>query len=132
MARIERLLTGDAASLPADLGYDEVRQSFLGRLRNERTHLVTLTRALESAASPAEFIFRELEGFSHRLRGAAAVFDFRELRDCAKELELAAGAAAFVSAPADEPRVKRATRELQERLMHLMGSAISSDLATLP
>jgi HPt (histidine-containing phosphotransfer) domain-containing protein len=125
MARIERSLSGDAASLPADLAYEEVRHSFLARLRSERTTLTALTLALRSPAPTTLPAFHDLGEFAHRLRGAAAVFDFRALRDCAKNLEVAANAAARSGAPAGEPRVQEAMRELQVLLTGLMGTAAS-------
>jgi len=128
MPRIERLRS-DGSNWPApDLTYEEVRQSFLFRLHSERASLVSLSIALGSAAPTAELAFGNLEGFAHRLRGAAAVFDYPELRDSAKVLELAANAAALTSAAVNEPAVQIAAQHLQARLSHLIGGTPSADV----
>lgn len=131
MPRIEALQSEGATAPAPDLEYEDVRQSFLVRLRGERASLEALTSALGSAAPPAALAFVGIEGFAHRLRGAAAVFDFPELRDCAKVLELAAKAAVLKSAPFDEPMVRKAARELQARLCQLISATPSADVTAL-
>src|SRR5262245_55311391 len=82
--------TIDPNSPPADLTHDEVRRSFLLRLWRERDDLSALSQPLNSTSPAPEVAYRNLEKYAHRLRGAAAVFGFFEVRDCAKVLEFAA------------------------------------------
>jgi HPt (histidine-containing phosphotransfer) domain-containing protein len=121
MARIERPRSFDVNSPPADLTYDEVRQSFLMRLQRERSDLETFSHALKSAGPTTAVEYRNLEGFAHRLRGAAAVFGFEGVRDCAKVLEFAAKAALLENAPADEPPIQNAARDLHAQLTRAIG-----------
>jgi HPt (histidine-containing phosphotransfer) domain-containing protein len=121
MARTELPQSADKQPAVPDVTYEEVRQSFLVRLHSEQTRLAALTAQLGSAEGNPAPAFANLEGFAHRLRGAAAVFDFPELRDVAKVLELAANAAVIERAPAHEPRVQSAIRTLSARLAQLTG-----------
>jgi len=115
-----------------DVTYEDVRQSFLLRLQNDEVRLAMLRGALGSAeVSPAR-AFADLEVFAHRLRGAAAVFNFPELRDAAKGLELASAVAAAEHSPMGEPLVQSAVRLLATRLARLNGSTLSSDAEERP
>jgi HPt (histidine-containing phosphotransfer) domain-containing protein len=128
--------SGGSQSAAPDVTYEDVRQSFLVRLHGEYTRLKDLTAALESAVlAPApspSLVFVELEAFAHRLRGAAAVFDFPELRDAAKALELAANEAVVERAVADDSRVEAAIRLLRARLACLTEATSSSDPLSEP
>ena len=110
-----------SASKPAVPGvtYEDVHQSFQIRLSGEQARLTTLADALRCSDNGAASAFGELEWFAHRLRGAAAVFDYPELRDAAKVLEVAANAAVLEFAPFDEPRVQTAIRTLVLQLTRL-------------
>jgi HPt (histidine-containing phosphotransfer) domain-containing protein len=121
---------GPAAML--DLTYDDVRLSFLVRLHSEETRLAQLGAALKSAEADPAAAFVNLEMFAHRLRGAAAVFDFPELRDAAKELELAAAAAVTQRASFGEPLVQAAMRILATCLTCLNGFTRPSRPAATP
>jgi hypothetical protein len=118
------------AAVP-EVTYEDVRRSFLGRLHGEHTRLAGLADALNSGAMASASAFGELEGFAHRLRGAAAVFDFSELRDAAKVLEVAANACVVGLAPANEPLVQAAIRSLVEQLTGLTCTP-PTDLAMAP
>ncbi|HEV7610022.1 MAG TPA: Hpt domain-containing protein [Steroidobacteraceae bacterium] len=115
-----------------DEEFAEVRLSFLARLSSERTKLAKLSNALASAALNPAPLFSDLEYFAHRLRGAAAVFEFPTLRDAAKALELAAGAAVSARAPNFEPLVLKAMQALDTRLAYLSEGTLSSAAAVAP
>jgi HPt (histidine-containing phosphotransfer) domain-containing protein len=121
MARTEFPPSADAQAAVPDVTYEDVRQSFLVRLHSEQTRLTALAHVLGSAEGNPAPAFASLEGFAHRLRGAAAVFDFTDLRDVAKALEVAANAAVIERAPANEPRAQSAIRTLATRLAQLTG-----------
>jgi len=129
---IEPPPSGGAPSTVPDVTYEDVRRSFLNRLPGEHTRLADLADTLGSGAVAPASVFGELEGFAHRLRGAAAVFDFPELRDAAKVLEVAANAGVVGRAPVTEPCVQAAIRSLVEQLTGLTGSTASTDLAMAP
>jgi hypothetical protein len=109
-----------------------VRLSFLIRLTGEKARLATLADALGAGAVTPALTFGDLEGFAHRLRGAAAVFDYPELRDAAKGLELAANEALVDGAAANEIRVRAAMRFLGTRLDCLTGGSPPMVVAMAP
>jgi len=109
-----------------DASYEDVRQSFIIRLRSEQARLAVLADALGTAATDTASAFSDLEMFAHRLRGAAAVFDVPELRDAAKALELSAAAAAVRSSPSGEPLVVKGIRALEDMLSRLNGDTPAS------
>ena len=129
MRPIEQSRSAEIMSAAADLSYEDVRQSFLTRLHGEQSRLATLEIALGSAGDDPASAFLDLESFAHRLRGAAAVFDFPGLRDDSKDLELAAGDAAIRLAPSGEPHVQKAMRMLSNRLTRLNGDTPPADAA---
>jgi hypothetical protein len=129
--RIEQAQSGGAQTAVPDVTYEDVRQSFLLRLSSEHTRLVALAGALGSGAGDSA-AFGDLEGFAHRLRGAAAVFDFPELREAAKALEMAANDAMVGQAPVDDPRVQTAIRNLDARLAWLNGNKPPTVIAMAP
>jgi HPt (histidine-containing phosphotransfer) domain-containing protein len=116
----EQQRPGIGQPLSPDEEFAEVRRSFLARLSSERGKLAKLAKALGSAAPDPAPLFGELEYFAHRLRGAAAVFEFPTLRDAAKALELAAVGAVRARAPNVEPLVQKAMRALDTRLAYLI------------
>jgi len=122
----------DSMSAAADAAYEDVRQSFLIRLHGEKTRLAVLEAALQSAGPDPVSAFLDLETFAHRLRGAAAVFDFPGLRDDSKVLELAAAGAAIHGSPCGEPDVQKAMGILATRLTRLNGGAPGADVALAP
>ena|ERR1700733_10203840 len=76
--------------LSPDEEFEQLRQSFYGRLRREQTLLAALTEALGSANVDSGLVLADIERFAHRLRGAALVFEFGEIGNAAKAVELAA------------------------------------------
>jgi HPt (histidine-containing phosphotransfer) domain-containing protein len=113
----------------AEIAYEEVRQSFRVRLRAEQARLTTLTEVLGSVAGNPATAFGDLEGFAHRLRGAAAVFDYPELRDVAKTLEQAACAAVVLRSSKSDPLVQNAMRILAARLTCMNEAALPPEVA---
>jgi len=108
--------SASAQATQADDAFEEVRQSFLERLRGEHARLVKLTLALGSAERDATAAFGDLEKFAHRLRGAAAVFEERALSEAAKDLELAVSAASIARTRHDDALVRMTLHTLAERL----------------
>jgi hypothetical protein len=129
MPRIEHSHSVTRKPVAADIEFEEVRQSFLIRLHSEQTRLGVLQTALRAAGSDPVSAFMNLESFAHRLRGAAAVFDFPGLRDDSKVLELAAADAVLRLSPVGEPHVQTAMRMLTTRLTRLNGGTSSADVA---
>jgi HPt (histidine-containing phosphotransfer) domain-containing protein len=115
--------------LSPDEEFAEVRRSFQDRLHGEQAKLATLATALECIALDPAQAFGDLAHFAHRLRGAAAVFEFPALCDTAKALELAAVAALGERAPNTDKRVKKAMRALDTRLASLNEGTRSLDAA---
>ena len=58
----------------------------------------TLSAALASAEDSPISIFKDLQFRAHRLKGAAAIFEFRELSACAHDLEKASSEAVHANA----------------------------------
>ena len=116
MASTDQQRLGNVVPPSPEEEFAAVRLSFLTRLESEQAKLATLATTLECAAFDPMPVFGDLEYFAHRLRGAAAVFEFPTLRDAAKTLELAAAAAVSDRAPNSEPLVQEAMRALDTRL----------------
>jgi HPt (histidine-containing phosphotransfer) domain-containing protein len=116
---------GNKLPLTPDEEFEEVRRSFLARLHGEQANLATLAKVLECTALDPGPAFGDLAHFAHRLRGAAAVFEFPTLCDAAKALELAAADAMSERAPNCEPRVQKTMRSLNTRLTALNAGTIS-------
>jgi HPt (histidine-containing phosphotransfer) domain-containing protein len=119
----ERTHSAGAKPTPSDITYDDVRKSFLFRLYAERTQLAALADSLGGGADSPASAFGKLEGFAHRLRGAAAMFDFPALSAASKALEFAANAALNGKAPPNEPRVQTAIGSLAAQLTGLTGDS---------
>jgi HPt (histidine-containing phosphotransfer) domain-containing protein len=75
--------------------FEKLRLSFHERLLSEQARLATLAGALGIAEVDCSVVFRDIATFAHRLRGAALIFEYREIAEVAKTLELAAAAAAL-------------------------------------
>ena len=112
------------ADEPLDLddALEVVRQSFYARLHDEKTRLAALAAALEPCEAESVSVFEQLEGFAHRLRGAAAVFDALELSEAAKALELAAAAASAGRTQFSDAAVWCALNLLTTQLANLTAS----------
>jgi Hpt domain len=70
--------------------FEKLRQSFRQRLWKEHAGLSALTEVLVRTETASASLFVDLRAFAHRLRGAALVFGFQDIGDCAKAVELAA------------------------------------------
>jgi hypothetical protein len=82
-----------AAAEPED-GFDALRRTFLVRLRGDQLRLTTLAATLARAGVGPLPILEELRHIGHRMRGAAAMFEFLDLASAANALEQAAGSTA--------------------------------------
>jgi HPt (histidine-containing phosphotransfer) domain-containing protein len=104
--------------------FEKLRQRFHERLRREQTQLATLAKALGSGNGNSALIFADIEAFAHRLRGAALVFGYGEIGNVAKDLELAAVAAALDENGArNDPSVVSGMQGLSMRLAAQSGSS---------
>jgi hypothetical protein len=112
----------------AAAAYHDVRESFLSRLNSEQLRLHTLSAELESDAADPEMVFRDLQYFAHRLRGAAAVFDIPAVRDSSQELELVVRAAEDRHAYRGDSLVLDAIA-LEMRLLVITGGKFAPRLA---
>jgi HPt (histidine-containing phosphotransfer) domain-containing protein len=72
----------------------KLQELFSVRLQSERVHFVTLSAALARAEECPGRIFDDLNFRAHRLKGAAATFDYPNLSAAAGALERACFAAA--------------------------------------
>jgi HPt (histidine-containing phosphotransfer) domain-containing protein len=75
-----------------------LNELFTMRLQSERVHFVTLSAALARAEECPGGIFDDLNFRAHRLKGAAATFEYPELAGAAGALERASFAAATAHA----------------------------------
>jgi hypothetical protein len=66
-----------------------LRRKFEARLRDEQRKLTALTVILERTILTPSIVYADIHTFAHRLRGAALVFEFREVGEAARVLELA-------------------------------------------
>jgi HPt (histidine-containing phosphotransfer) domain-containing protein len=73
---------------------EKLQELFAVRLQSERVHFVTLSAALARAEESPAGIFDDLTFRAHRLKGAAATFEFADLAAAAGALEQASFAAA--------------------------------------
>jgi len=73
---------------------EKLQELFAVRLQSERVHFVTLSAALARAEESPAGIFDDLTFRAHRLKGAAATFEFANLAAAAGALEQASFAAA--------------------------------------
>ena len=112
-----------------DVSFEHVRWTFLARLHGDEVRLAVLHEALGVADECPESAFVDLEMFAHRLRGAAAVFNFPDLRDAAQGVELAASFASAGHLRVGEPLVHVAVGILATRMASLnrMAHASRSD-----
>jgi HPt (histidine-containing phosphotransfer) domain-containing protein len=95
---------------------EKLQELFAVRLQSERVHFVTLSAALARAEESPGGIFDELTFRAHRLKGAAATFEFANLAAAAGALERASFAAATSHAPHTDPDVWEALVALVQML----------------
>jgi hypothetical protein len=127
---LESRISGPSTLL--DVTYEDVRLSFAIRLHGEEARLSFLAGALQLTGPDTAAAFVDLEMFAHRLRGAAAVFDYPVLREEAKALELAAAAAAVKGSPVGEPSVQDTMRALALRLSAMNAATPSPGVSVMP
>ncbi len=70
--------------------FEKLRQRFHQRLRREQAQWSGLTEALVTSDVASDSLVVAIGAFAHRLRGAALVFGYQSIGDCAKAVELAA------------------------------------------
>jgi HPt (histidine-containing phosphotransfer) domain-containing protein len=95
---------------------EKLQELFAVRLQSERVHFVTLSAALARAEEFPTGIFDDLTFRAHRLKGAAATFEFANLAAAAGALEQASFAAATSHAPHTDPDVWEALVALVQML----------------
>jgi len=106
-----------AISATESIGSSEkLQELFAVRLQSERVHFVTLSAALARAEESPAGIFDDLTFRAHRLKGAAATFDFANLAATAGALERASFAAANSRAANTDPDVWEALVALVDML----------------
>lgn len=76
-----------------ELGLEDLRVVFQGKLQSERAHFVALSAALARADDSPGPVFNELRNRAHKMRGSAAVFGMEHVASAAGSLEVAAIAA---------------------------------------
>jgi hypothetical protein len=115
----------------ADEEFELVRQSFLARLTLEMERLVALAGELEAAKTECSSVLKDITTFAHRLRGAAAVFDERDLSIAARSAELAATMVLDEAGTNIDIRVWSTLRALAASLVHIIGNDASSRMLAL-
>lgn len=66
----------------------KLRRKFEVRLGDEHRRLTALTVILERTILTPSIVYADIHTFAHRLRGAALVFEFSEVGEAARALEL--------------------------------------------
>jgi Hpt domain len=79
-----------AIRTPENDRFEELRALFSDGLQADRVRLTALAASLARAADDPAAIFESMRVFAHKLRGAAAIFDFPQLGVAAGGLESAA------------------------------------------
>ena len=95
---------------------EQLQHLFAVRLQSERVHFVTLSAALARAEEAPAVIFDDLTFRAHRLKGAAATFEFANLAASAGALERASFRAASSHAPHTDTEVWEALVALVQML----------------
>lgn len=92
------------AALAAETQFEHLRGAFYTRLCSDRKQLTMLSAELAAAGADAKRIYEKIRMVSHRMCGAAAIFDAPDVGRAAYTLEQAALEAIRASADnADEP-----------------------------
>ncbi len=78
---------------------------FRARLQSERMHFASLSAALAHAEESPGKIFEDVNFRAHRLKGTAAIFEFKDIAAAAHALEYAAKAAIATRAPNSDAAV---------------------------
>jgi HPt (histidine-containing phosphotransfer) domain-containing protein len=102
---------GDAYA-DADQRFEMLRGLFQDRLRHDRVELRRLDSALTGGSGDSAGLFEEIQRVAHRIAGAAALFEEREVCAAAGSLEKAARLAYHKRAANDDERVWQAVQVL--------------------
>jgi len=104
---------------------EELQELFTARIQSERVHLVALSAQLARAEECPTTTFEDLKFRAHRLRGAAATFEFRDLAAAAGTLERASAAASAAQAEHTDTGVWSALVALVEMLGELQDATFA-------
>jgi HPt (histidine-containing phosphotransfer) domain-containing protein len=110
-------------AVPND-GLEELRGTFLARLKDKRQRLLDLGAALAEGKMDRVPVLDELRSHAHRMSGAAAILDLRGLAALARTLELAVEGMAAAER-ALMPRAENSDRVMfatLQALIHVIGS----------
>jgi len=77
----------DPPGAESDDPLEKLRRAFIVRLGEDRVRFLALRAALGARQVPPEAIVAELRARAHKMRGAAAIFEMRELCAAASLLE---------------------------------------------
>ena len=121
-----------ARAILADDTFEQLRQGFYMRLRDDRVRLVILATTLAHSRSSPASAREELQVFAHKLRGAAAVFGAAEIRDAAQAVEVAAVAARQENSDEGDNQLWSALAFLSSLLAAVTDSVTSSPLTPMP
>jgi HPt (histidine-containing phosphotransfer) domain-containing protein len=98
-------LAGNTIPIAADDALESLRRIFHTRLQSERVQLTRLATALTQTELTPPGAFEELRVCAHRMRGAAAMFNYLDVAAAAKALEQVAAVAATRNAKNFDPAV---------------------------
>lgn len=114
-----------------DIGLDDLRVVFQGKLQSERAHFVALSAALARAEDGPGPVFNELRNRAHKMRGSAAVFEMAQVASAAGSLEVAAIAATVSHADNTDAAVWTALVALV-RFLATLDTGDSTPLSLVP
>ena len=101
--------------------FEELRATFVKRLKAERQRLVSLGAALAQRKTSRAPVLDELRSRAHRLSGSAAIFELNGVAALARALELAVDALTVVDRLA-VPRAENSDRVMCAALEALIQS----------
>jgi HPt (histidine-containing phosphotransfer) domain-containing protein len=110
--------TAGAVAMQGD-SFEELRATFLERLKAERQRLVSLGAALAQRKTSRAPVLDELRSRAHRLSGSAAIFELSGVAALARALELAVDAMTVVDRLA-VPRAENSDRVMRAALQALI------------
>jgi HPt (histidine-containing phosphotransfer) domain-containing protein len=96
--------------------FEELRDIFHARLRNDQVRLTTLSALLAREEGDARRTFDDIRQFAHRLCGAAAIFEAPEIVAAAEALETAARTAYATQSNHSDVEVWGALERLTQQL----------------
>ena len=95
----------DSPYADADARFEMLREQFQARLCQDRLELRRLGGELTRDGADAAALFEEIQRVAHRIAGAAALFEDREVLGAAGQLETAARKAHRKRSPIDDEYV---------------------------